>query len=529
MLTQTNMFYAEIHSLDQWTTFGGESITVPDAVVSSWSHGYFVLDMITALFCWWCVIWLFRRQEKRKAVRLGLANLAFVLTIVGYRLVRTLATGIPPVGELGVFAFILMMNTDLSSGLWRKLKQSNERLTSEINERLGVEKELRQLRNYLFNIINSMPSVLIGVDNDRKVTQWNKAAEQYTGVTAVSAEGKSLLEIFPRMASADEKIAESIRTGQVTQTLTNPRLTEDATFYEDLTIYPLSADGVEGAVIRIDDVTNKVRMEEMLIQSEKMLSMGGLAAGMAHEINNPIAGMMQTASVMADRLQKLDMSANLKAADAAGTTMEAIQSFMKNRSIPQMIATIIETGRRVAVIVNNMLSFARKSEAQVLPQSLPRLLDKALELAATDYDLKKHYDFKQIEIEREYEDSLPSVPCEGAKIQQVLLNILSNGAQAMANAETKRPRLIVRTKLESGQKMACIEIEDNGPGMTEATRKRIFEPFYTTKPEGEGTGLGLSVSYFIVVENHGGNLTVESRPGSGAKFTICLPLGKANA
>ena len=116
------------------------------------------------------------------------------------------------------------------------------------------------------------------------------------------------------------------------------------------------------------------------------------------------------------------------------------------------------------------------------------------------------------------------MPCEGAKIQQVLLNVFRNGAQAMQEEGVENPVFIVRTKFEKERQMVCMEIEDNGPGMDEKTRKRIFEPFYTTKPSGVGTGLGLSVSYFIITENHGGEMSVESTLGSGAKFIIRLPL-----
>lgn len=122
------------------------------------------------------------------------------------------------------------------------------------------------------------------------------------------------------------------------------------------------------------------------------------------------------------------------------------------------------------------------------------------------------------------------VPCKGAKIQQVLLNILRNGAQAMQEAMEKnneyKPKFILRLFRETEANMLCIEIEDNGPGMDEKIRKRIFEPFFTTKPVGDGTGLGLSVSYFIITEDHGGEMTVESTPGFGAKFIIRLPLEK---
>lgn len=276
------------------------------------------------------------------------------------------------------------------------------------------------------------------------------------------------------------------------------------------------------AVVR--DINERKKTQEMMVQSEKMLSVGGLAAGMAHEINNPLAGMMQTADVMSKRLTSIDIPANMRAAEEIGIHMDDIKTFMEKRGILRMIKTINESGTRMAAIVNNMLSFARKSDTRTSSHSLAELLDRTLELAATEFDLKKHYDFKTIEIKKEYDDTLPPVPCERAKIQQVLLNILRNGAQAMQENQTQNPLFIVRTRFEKEQKTISVEIKDNGPGMDEETRKRVFEPFYTTKPVGVGTGLGLSVSYFIITENHGGELSVESAPDSGAKFTIRLPI-----
>jgi signal transduction histidine kinase len=292
--------------------------------------------------------------------------------------------------------------------------------------------------------------------------------------------------------------------------------------FEDISIFPLITNGEKGAVIRVDNVTEKVRLEEMMIQSEKMLSVGGLAAGMAHEINNPLAGMMQTANVMNNRLTDKGLLANVKAAENAGIDMEAVHAFMEERGIFRMVDAIKESGERISNIVDNMLSFARKSEHVSSSHDIANILDKTLELASTDYDLKKRYDFKTIRIIKEYAESLPLTPCEEAKIQQVVLNILRNGAESMQGAGVAEPVFTLRTR--SNPKHVCIEIEDNGPGMDEKTRKRIFEPFFTTKPVGVGTGLGLSVSYFIITENHGGAMSVESKPSHGAKFTICLPL-----
>ncbi len=403
----------------------------------------------------------------------------------------------------------------------------------DITKRKEREAELRRLRNYLSNIIDSMPSALVGVDMKGKVTQWNKTAEQSTGIVADDALGKPLPDVFPDAALEMSSIVESIRKREIMQEHKRPRSSGAGARYEDVTIYPLTTNGVEGAVIRIDDVTDKVRMEEMMIQSEKMLSVGGLAAGMAHEINNPLAGMMQTANVLTSRLTVENIPANERAAAKAGVTMDAIRAFMKARGVPRMVAAINQSGRRVADIVTNMLSFARKCDDRASTHGLAELLDKTLELAATDYDLKKRYDFRRIEIRKEYEDNLPPTPCEGAKIQQVLLNILRNGAHAMQEAaeENKRegrrcenPCFILRLSREPEIDRVYIEIEDNGPGMDEATRRRIFEPFFTTKPVGVGTGLGLSVSYFIITENHGGEMSVASTPGEGSTFRITLPV-----
>jgi len=401
-------------------------------------------------------------------------------------------------------------------------------MRSELNE--GIEKqrvaqeELRQLRNYLSNIIDSMPSVLIGVDPDGVVTQWNHEAEQETGVTVKEAVGQPLAKAFPRLSFEMDRVRQAIALRQEQIDPKRSHQHDGHTFYEDVTIYPLIANGIEGAVIRLDDVTEQVRLEEMMVQSEKMLSVGGLAAGMAHEINNPLAGMMQTADVMQNRLTHDDILANQRAAEEVGTSMAVIHAFMEKRGILRMTAAIKESGLRVAEIVDNMLSFARKSDMAFSSHDMVELLEKTVELASTDYDLKKQYDFKAINIIREYDPDLPAVPCDSSKIQQVLLNVLRNGAQAMQEADTPTPTFIFRTRLEANRRRVCVEIEDNGPGMDEVTRKRIFEPFFTTKAVGEGTGLGLSVSYFIITENHRGEMRVSSEPGKGTRFTICLLL-----
>ncbi len=273
------------------------------------------------------------------------------------------------------------------------------------------------------------------------------------------------------------------------------------------------------------DITSRKQAEEMMVQSEKMISVGGLAAGMAHEINNPLAGILQNLQVMRNRVTH-DTERNVAAAEEAGTSFEAIQAYMEGRGLVGMMDSIAEAGRRAAKIVDNMLGFSRRNGAHFAPNDLPEIMERSLELASNDYNLKKHFDFRHIRIERDYDSSLGAIPCEGNQIQQVVLNLLSNSAQAMAE-HVDDPQITLRLKREGD--MALIEIEDNGPGMDAETRKRAFEPFFTTKEVGHGTGLGLSVSYFIITENHGGTMALRSAPGTGTCFSIRIPAERRRA
>jgi PAS domain S-box-containing protein len=271
------------------------------------------------------------------------------------------------------------------------------------------------------------------------------------------------------------------------------------------------------------DITEKKRLEEVMIQSEKMLSVGGLAAGMAHEINNPLAGILQATQVIRNRLSS-DIQVNRNVADTLGTNIETIEKYLGNRKILTMLESIQDAGEQAADIVENMLSFSRKSDSLVTKNNLAHLLDKTVELTSSDYDIKNKYDFRSIDVIRDYEDDMPLVPCKKSEIQQVFLNILKNSAQAMADnpAKQEKQRFVLRVTQNKG--VARVEIEDNGPGISEESRKRVFEPFFTTKPIGEGTGLGLSVSYFIITEHHKGTMRVVSTLGHGTKFIIELPI-----
>jgi PAS domain S-box-containing protein len=382
--------------------------------------------------------------------------------------------------------------------------------------------EMRRLRQLLKNITDSMPSMLIGIDDEFKIMQWNRLAETKTGVMGAEAEGCLLADILPRIQKYEGEIKKVILSGAEREIRRVPHSIAGEMHYETITIYPLVFEGIQGAVLRLDDVTDSVRMEDVMIQSEKMLSVGGLAAGIAHEINNPLASVIQNLQVVQKRLSA-DLPVNLSVAEELGVHFADIESYMEKRGVGGMLDTMGRDSRRAAKLVHNMLSFSRKSESVFAVNDLRKLLDKSLTLGLADYDLKENYDFRQICVNKEYAQNVRNVSCEETNIQQVFLNIITNAAHAIAeNRENVEvPALILRVQEEEG--MVRIEIEDNGPGIDLKTRKRIFEPFFTTKGVGKGTGFGLSISYFIVNDQHHGSIEVRSEPGRGTVFVIRLP------
>ncbi len=203
--------------------------------------------------------------------------------------------------------------------------------------------------------------------------------------------------------------------------------------------------------------------------------------------------------------------------------LEAVNQYLQRREVPQLLDGIQQAGSRAAKIVSHMLSFSRMSNRQLADCQLPVLIDQALEIAGNDFALIDGFDFKAIDIVRDFDPRIDRVPCIGNELEQVLLNLLKNAAQAIHTHQSDEPgQIILRTRLNPP--WAEIHVEDNGGGIPENVRKRIFEPFFTTKEVGQGTGLGLSVSYFIITNNHQGQMEVQCHTGHGTTFTLRLPL-----
>jgi two-component system, NtrC family, sensor kinase len=254
-----------------------------------------------------------------------------------------------------------------------------------------------------------------------------------------------------------------------------------------LTAIPMAESG--SAVLVFEDQTERRRLQEQLIQSEKLSAIGQLIAGVAHDLNNPLASVVGFSDFLAE------------AKDVPASLREPLQ-------------VIRQEAERAATIVKNLLSFARSREGERTRQPVRTVLESTLGL------LRNQLMAQKVEATLDVEPGLPDVEVSVNQIKQVFVNIINNACQAIAS-DAPSGRIWITAKRVRDH--VAVSVTDSGPGMTEEIAARVFEPFFTTKPEGEGTGLGLSISQGIVRE-HGGRITLETRPGSGSTFSVELPI-----
>ncbi|MCU9946636.1 ATP-binding protein [Pseudomonas sp. PDM13] len=414
---------------------------------------------------------------------------------------------------------------DQAQAMAEETRHSNRKLELEVQVRSKIEKKLTGFQNYLNSIIDSMPSALIALDEQLYVTQWNQEATALSGTTLDDALNQPVFLAFPSLKPFLPQIKLTAERHKVEKVERVSWLLGDEVRHYALTFYPLMGGTGRGVVIRIDDITQRLSMEELMVQSEKMLSVGGLAAGMAHEINNPLGAILHNVQNIRRRLSP-ELEKNLEQARADGICLDSVNHYLEAREVPKLLDGIYQAGSRAAKIVTHMLSFSRRSNRQLAPCLLPVLLDQAVEIASNDFDLTEGFDFKGMTITRLFDPELGPVPGTANELEQVLLNLLKNAAQAIHQREDDlEGHITLRTRL--APPWAEVQVEDNGVGIPENVRKRIFEPFFTTKEVGQGTGLGLSVSYFIITNNHKGQMEVQSKPGQGTCFTLRLPLASS--
>ncbi|MDH5433397.1 MAG: PAS domain S-box protein [Gammaproteobacteria bacterium] len=409
--------------------------------------------------------------------------------------------------------------------LEQRVAEHTSELRKQMQNREMAERHAVSIQHYLENLIDSMPSAIIAINQSNRIMQWNQEAEHLSGITAKDAHGNLLSEIMPELDEfiADEKRKRSHLSSKFAFQFKLLSHGEKRSF--EVMIYPIITLEEEhsGQVIRIDDITEKLKIIEALTQSEKMLSLGGLAAGMAHEINNPLGAIVQSTQNIKRRLFG-DLPRNTDISQSLQLEKDKLHSYLEQQNINDFLDGILLSGERAASIITDMLNFARPIKDLKTELSVTEALDTAIRLSEKDYNQKKQYDFRKIKINKTYSPNTHKIMAHKNQLEQVFLNLLTNAAQALGQIREENFKPTIDLMVHQESNAVRIDVIDNGPGMPEATRKRVFEPFFTTKDEKTGTGLGLSVSYFIVCEQLGGKMSVESTPNKGTKFIIHLPL-----
>jgi signal transduction histidine kinase len=267
--------------------------------------------------------------------------------------------------------------------------------------------------------------------------------------------------------------------------------------------------------------------QTQLIQAEKMSSLGQMVAGVAHEINNPVNFIHGNLIYVNEYTQALLNIVHLyqqhypnPAPEITEQAEEADLEFL-TEDLPKMLTSLKVGTERIRQIVLSLRNFSRHDEAEMKEVDIHEGIDSTLMILQNR--LKGARDSPRVEVIKDY-GTLPKVECYAGQLNQVFMNIINNGIDALLEAKDNDTREIrIHTEVKDSD-WIVIAIADNGPGMTQETRQRIFDPFFTTKPVGSGTGLGLSISYQIVIEQHGGQLKCISVPGEGAQFFIEIPV-----
>ncbi|HZO19873.1 MAG TPA: PAS domain S-box protein [Gemmatimonadaceae bacterium] len=354
-----------------------------------------------------------------------------------------------------------------------------------------VRSEARYLR-----LVESASDAIFTIDADGRVTSVNRALERAIGRSRGELFGMRFIDVIE---AADREAVwthfEATLRGERVRGEIRYRDAQDSLRVGSVTMTPIVEEGrVTGCLGIVRDMTEERTLAEQLLQREKLAAVGQLVSGVAHELNNPLAGIMAFSQLM------LAMS---------GATPDQQDA----------LVTIHKEAKRAAKIVSNLLIFARQRHPERTEADLNQVLQDTLELRR--YSLRTH----QIDVETDYDAELPLTWADSFQLQQVVLNLLTNAEQALRNHSGQK-RITLRTRREGESIIASIS--DTGPGIPPDELDQIFNPFFTTKPVGEGTGLGLSISDAIVRE-HGGQIRVTSPPGEGATFTVELPLVHAPA
>jgi PAS domain S-box-containing protein len=387
-----------------------------------------------------------------------------------------------------------------------------EGLIRDITAQKKAEREIVRMRNYFNNIIESMPSMLVTVDGDWAVTQWNGAASRLVGIASADALERNIYEVFPFLSKYSTQM-ETVSQQHIPLTLYRQLVIQDTEHLCDITLFPLIANGVNGIAIRLDDITELEIKEQQLRQAQKMESVGLLAGGLAHDFNNVLAAMLGNLSLLQ---YKLGVSPAIPIVE-----------------IHEYLAQMESAGQRATDMVRQLLTLARRNQTDLVPVDLNLTVKHVRKLGENTFE-------KSVRVVIHPAEVPAYVLADTTEMEQVLLNLCINGVHAMTIMRGEGTvwggtltiaidQVVVDPLFRKRYPEAIsnvywkLSVTDTGVGMDTRIMARIFDPFFTTKRQEEGTGLGLAMVYNIVRQQQG-FMDVYSDLGLGSTFNVYLPL-----
>jgi PAS domain S-box-containing protein len=385
--------------------------------------------------------------------------------------------------------------------------------------------------------INAVPSILIGMDRDSRITRWNLAAARVFGLPKEEVAGKQLTDCPIRWLRAD--MQDEVQSW-CSETMS--RQCDKIPFEKDgktrqlgltITAVKVADKNLTELLIIGSDITDRSALEEQLHQAQKLESIGQLAAGIAHEINTPTQYVGDNLRFLKDAFQDIRslLEAYKRLLEAAqsdclsGETVQETTAAVERadtgyllEEIPKAIDQALEGVTRVATLVGAMKEFSHPGTKDKTPLDLNHAIESTITVSRNEWKYVA-------EMETDFDPSLPLIACHPGEFNQVILNLIVNAAHAIAdvvgNENSTRGRIKVQTR--NGEEWAEIRIQDTGSGIPDKVRARIFDPFFTTKEIGRGTGQGLAIARSVVVDKHGGTIHFETTEGVGTTFIIRLP------
>ncbi|HSO73738.1 MAG TPA: ATP-binding protein [Blastocatellia bacterium] len=381
--------------------------------------------------------------------------------------------------------------------LYRRTKDTSINLAVEVSKRT---REAEEQKRFTEKIIDSLPVSLYVVDRDMRIVAWNRNRE--LGGLGINREQVLGRNVFNVLARQPRRVLEDEFTG-VFRNGDMVRVEQESWFDGQRKIWkiskiPMRVDNAEVThVITVgEDITEQKKMNEAVIHAEKLASIGRLAAGVVHEINNPLATIAACSEALTARVEDID--------DAS-----------LNEDFGEYLQIIRDEAFRCKTITNSLLEFSHQRQAEKITTDVNQIIEQTLQL------IKHHPKLGKLDLSKELDYSLTPVYVNGGQMKQIFIALISNAFDAMEG----EGRLTIRTGWHDTEteRAVCVQFSDTGSGIPAENLPKIFDPFFTTKPLGRGTGLGLSVCYGIVSE-HGGRIEVDSIEGEGTTFRVLLPI-----